>query len=118
MPTDALSSVTSSMAKMGEGEAMAIQVIISPAESEWSKAGAAFLSKTKKDEANPEKAKFKMSPEDMAAIDAKIGKPGFLSSVRLVSVAPTDGQAKGNLSNLKSAFSQFNSDKNGFSGKN
>ncbi len=117
MPVDPLSSITASLAKLGEGEAMIIQMIVTPAESAWSKAGSVFLSTTKKDEANPEKAKFKMSPEDMAAIDSKTGKPGFLTAIRLLSVAPTEGQAKGNLSNLKSAFAQFNSSLNNLSGR-
>ncbi|MBI3954788.1 type IV secretion system DNA-binding domain-containing protein [Candidatus Collierbacteria bacterium] len=117
LTTDPLSAITASMAKFGDGEAAAIQLIISPAESDWSKSGESYLAKTKKDEANPEKAKFKMSPADMEAIDNKVGKPGFLTAVRIVSIAPIEGQAKGNLSNLKGAFAQFNGSMNGFSGK-
>jgi hypothetical protein len=117
MPTDPLSSITASMARLGENEAAAVQIIITPAESDWQKMGSSFLSATKKDEADPEKAKFKMSPEDFAAIDHKVSKPGFLVAVRLVSVAPTESQAKANLSNIKGAFSQFSTDKNGFTGK-
>ncbi len=118
LTTDPMSSLTASMAKFGDGEAAAIQIIVVPAEGEWAKAGESYISKTKKAEADPEKAKFKMSPADMEAIDNKVGKSGFLTAVRIVTVAPTDGQAKGNLSNLKGAFSQFNGSLNGFSGKN
>jgi hypothetical protein len=115
--TDPLSSITSSLAKFGDGEAACIQIIVSPAESFWSKAGKAFISETRKNESNPEKAKFKMGAKDMEAIDEKIGKPGFVASVRIVSVAPHDSLAKANLNNLKGAFSQFNNDLNGFSSK-
>src|SRR3990167_7944000 len=80
--------------------------------------GEAFISRTKKNEADPEKAKFKMSPQDMEAIENKINKPGFSVSVRIVSTAKTEGEAKANLSNLKGAFSQFNNNMNGFSSKN
>ncbi len=117
LSTDPLAAVTSSLAKLGEGEAAAIQVLVSPAESVWSKSGGAFLAATKKAEADPEKAKFKLSPEDMQAIGNKIGKPGFLTSIRIVSVAATSEQAKANLSNIKGAFAQFNGNLNGFSGK-
>lgn len=117
MPSDPLNSITSSLAKLGEGEACGIQVIITPADSEWSKMGQSYLISTKKAEADPEKAKFKMSPEEMQAIGAKINKVGFLTTIRVVSVAPNQPQAKANLSNVKSAFTQFNTDKNGFTSK-
>ena len=117
LSVDSLSQITSALAKFGEGEGAVIQVIISPSDSAWSKSGGGYLSKTKKDEADPEKASFKTSPQDMEAIDQKIGKPGFLTSVRVVCVAPSEGQAKSNLSNLKGAFAQYSNDLNSFSGK-
>ena len=117
LATDPLSLITTTLAKMGEGEAAAIQILISPADSEWSSAGKAYLSSLKKAEADPEKASFKVSPEDMQAVDTKVGKPGFLTTIRLVSVAPTHPQAKANLDNIKNSFSQFSSEVNGFSGK-
>lgn len=117
LTTDPLASITASMAKFGDGEAAAIQMIIVPAEGGWSVAGESYLAKTKKSEADPEKAKFKMSPADMEAIGNKCNKPGFLTAIRIVTVAPTENQAKQNLSNLKGAFTQFNGSLNGFSGK-
>ncbi len=117
LPVDSLSAITASMAKFGDNEAAAIQIIISPAESAWSKSGEAFVSKLKKDEANPEKAKFKMNPQELEAITNKCSKVGFLTSIRMISVAPNEGTAKANLSNLKSTFSQFAGNQNSFSGK-
>jgi len=117
LPVDSLAAITSALAKFGDNEAAAIQIIISPAESEWSKSGESFVSKKKKDEANPEKASFKMNPQDMEAITNKTTKVGFLTTVRLVSIAPTEGQAKANLSNLKGTFAQFSGNQNGFSGR-
>ncbi|KKU10429.1 MAG: hypothetical protein UX13_C0012G0013 [Candidatus Woesebacteria bacterium GW2011_GWB1_45_5] len=43
LPTDPMSSVTSALAKMGPGEAAAIQVLVSPAESIWQKEGGKFI---------------------------------------------------------------------------
>src|SRR3989344_167707 len=117
LTTDPLSSITASMAKFGEGETAAIQIIIVPAESEWQKIGESYISRTKKSEADPEKAKFKMSPADFEAIDNKVNKPGFLTAVRIVTVAPSESTAKQNLANLKGAYSQFNGNMNGFKGK-
>jgi hypothetical protein len=117
LPVDSLAEITASMAKFGENEAAAIQIIVSPAESGWSKSGEGYVSKLKKDEANPEKAKFKMNPQEMEAITNKCGKVGFLTSVRMLCVAPNEGMAKANLSNLKSTFSQFAGNQNGFSSK-
>lgn len=117
LPVDSLSAITASMAKFGDNEAAAIQIIISPAESAWSKSGEGFVAKLKKDEANPEKAKFKMNPQELEAITNKCSKVGFLTSIRMISVAPNEGTAKANLSNLKSTFSQFAGNQNSFSGK-
>jgi hypothetical protein len=117
LPVDSLASITASMAKFGDNEAAAIQIIISPSESSWSKSGEGYVSKLKKDEANPEKARFKMNPQEMEAIVNKCGKVGFLTSIRMISVAPNEGMAKANLSNLKSTFSQFAGSQNSFSGK-
>ncbi|TRZ49723.1 hypothetical protein D4S03_07830, partial [bacterium] len=66
---------------------------------------------------NPEKAKFKMNPQEMEAITNKCSKVGFLTSVRIISVAPNEGMAKANLSNLKSTFSQFAGSQNSFSSR-
>ncbi len=116
LPVDSLSSITSAMAKFGDNEAAAIQIVVSPAESNWSRSGLDHVSKLKKDESDPEKARFKMNPQDMEAITSKCSKVGFLTSIRIVSVAPTMDQAKANLSNLKGTFAQFTGNQNSFSG--
>lgn len=115
LPADPLSSITSSMAELGEEEAAAVQIVVTPAESDWSKSGNKFLSEKKKAEADPEKAEFKLSPEDMKAIDEKTNRSGFLTTIRLVSVAENSQRAKGNLKNIQRAFAQFSSDQNRFS---
>lgn len=55
LPTDPLSSLTSALAKMGEGEAAAVQILITPSESSWQKAGSSYVSSTKKQESDPKK---------------------------------------------------------------
>ncbi|MCK4821293.1 hypothetical protein KA005_36340 [bacterium] len=87
LPTDPLSALTSSVAKMGEGEAAAIQILISPAESGWQGTGNSFVSETKKQEADPEKAKFAVPVKNLEAIENKTSKPGFETSIRMVVVS-------------------------------
>src|SRR5258708_31443445 len=77
LATDPMSSLTSALAKMGEGEAAAVQVVISPAESPWQKEGRDFISKTKKQESDPEKAKFSVAGKTLEAVESKVGKTCF-----------------------------------------
>lgn len=118
MPVDFLASLTSSLAKFGENEAAIVQIIISPSESDWSKSGNDYVSKQKKNEADPEKAKFKMNPQEMEAITNKCSKPGFLTSIRMISISPSLETAKSNLSNLKGVFAQFSGVQNSFTSNN
>ncbi len=114
LPTDPLSSITSVMAKMGQGEAAAVHILVSPAEGKWREWGRSWIAKTKKDEANPEKASYKVDPKSLEAVEQKIGKSGFNTVVRIVVSSTSKDMAKVHLDNLLSAFSQFNSDHNHF----
>jgi hypothetical protein len=104
---DPLSSITSVLAKMGEGEGAAIQILISGADSKWSKLGRKYISETKKRESNPETAKYSSDPKELEAIENKIGKAGFYTVIRLVVSSSTKEAAEAHLNNLESAFDQF-----------
>jgi len=117
LPTDPLSALTAALAKMGKNEGAAIQILIAPAGNKWRSQGKGYISATKKAEADPEKAKFKVDPKTLEAVENKCSKPGFTINIRLVVSAPTQEGAKSHLSNLKTAFSQFNSDLNGLKTK-
>jgi len=114
LPTDPLSSVTSALAKMGEGEGAVVQVLVSPATAGWQQAGRAYIAKVKGQEADPEKAQYKVEQKALEQIDTKIGKPGFHTVVRIVVAATTAEQAKAHLSNIKGTWEQFTSDQNSF----
>ncbi|KKQ35370.1 MAG: hypothetical protein US51_C0007G0005, partial [Microgenomates group bacterium GW2011_GWA2_37_6] len=107
LPTDPLSSITSVLAKMTEGEGAAIQIVISPSDGKWKKLGRAYLSKTKKGEANPETAKYSADPKELEGIENKIGKSGFDTVVRIVVSSGTKESAEAHLSNIKNMFTQF-----------
>lgn len=104
---DPLSTITSVLAKMTEGEGAAIQIMVSPADSKWKQMGKAYLTKTKKNESNPETAKYSADSKELEAIENKIGKPGFNVVVRMVVSSSTKESADAHLSNLKSSFTQF-----------
>lgn len=117
LPTDPLSSITTALARMGPEEGAVVQLIVFPAEKKWQSRGRAYISKTKKSESNPEKAKFSTDAKELEAIENKCAKPGFDVSLRVVCCSPTFEAAKVNLDNIKGAFAQFDSDLNGFKGK-
>ncbi|MGH7246111.1 MAG: type IV secretory system conjugative DNA transfer family protein [Candidatus Levyibacteriota bacterium] len=107
MPVDGMAMITSTLAKMSEGEGAAVQILISPSDGKWKKQGRAFISKTKKNEANPETAKYSTDPKELEAIENKLGKPGFNVVVRIVVSSSSDEAAESHLGNIVSAFSLF-----------
>jgi hypothetical protein len=98
---------------MGDGEAAAVQILISPVSSSWQSEGRKFISDTKKAESDPEKAKFSTSAKTLELVEGKIGKPGFETSVRIVAIAATSETAKMHLDNISSTFEQVSSETNG-----
>lgn len=114
LPTDPLATVTSALSKMGDGEGAIVQFLIKPAKPDWKKAGKSYISSTKKNEANPEKATFKTDPKMLEKIDDKCSKPGFETTIRYVVSAKSKDVAGIHARNISAAFSQFNSDLNSF----
>ncbi len=112
LATDPLSTITSTLAKMGPGEGAVIQILISPAESGWQKSGSKFISDTKKQESDPEKAKFSTSAKTLEAVESKVSKPGFETSIRIAVVSESADIAKSHLDNIVSSFGQFASETN------
>lgn len=117
LATDPMTGITATLAKMGPGEAAAIQVLISPAESDWQKEGGKFVSDTKKQESDPEKAKFSTPAKTLEAIEGKIAKPGFETSIRIVAVSADESLAKSHVTNIAGAFAQFAGDLNNLGGR-
>ena len=109
LPIDPLSSITSTLGKMIEGEAAAIQVLITPAGDAWKNSGRDFITTTKKREANPETAKYSVDQKELEAIEQKIQKPAFNAYVRMLVVSSTKEAAESHLTNIEGSFSQFSS---------
>lgn len=114
LPVDPLSTITSVLAKMGEHEGAVIQLLIQPTGGKWRGLGRSFIAKTKKNEANPDKASFKVDQKTLEAVEQKTSKPGFNTVVRLVVSSDNKESADMHLENLLTAFHQFASDHNHF----
>ncbi len=114
LPTDSLSLITSVMAKMQGDEGVAVQLLVKPANHKWAYNGHSYISKTKKNEANPEKASFSVDPKTLEAVEQKIAKLGYQAIVRIVVSSQTKEMANMHLENMVTAFGQFASDHNYF----
>lgn len=117
LATDPMAGLTSALAKMGEGEGAHIQLLILPADGSWKGNGRAWIGRTKKNEANPEKASYKVDPKTMEAVENKVSKNGFRTTIRAVVSAADKDIAKAHMANIKAAFEQYNGDLNGLKGK-
>lgn len=109
LATDPLSTLTSIMGKMQDGEAAIFQMIISPGGKEWKSGGRHHISSVKKKEANPEKASYDIDQKELEAIEQKLTKPGFNTFVRLVVASTSTESAEAHLQNLIGAFNQYSS---------
>lgn len=107
LPSDGIATITSTMTKIKQGEALAIQFVITPAGSGWRNEGKKFVNKVRDNNADPEKSKIDVDDDVLAGIEKKCEKPGFSTDIRLVSVAETDGDAVSNLGGLLSSFDQL-----------
>jgi len=116
LPTDSLGALTSALSKIGEGEGAIVQILIRPTAGKWKKQGKSYVASVKKTEANPEKATFKTDPKVLEKIDDKASRSGFETAIRFVVSAKTKDMAELHLRNIKTAFSQFNSDLNSLKG--
>ncbi len=117
LPTDPLSSVTSAIGKMGEGEAVAVQILVSPVDSSWQKMGRDYIASTRKQESDPNKVTHSVSGKQLEAIENKIGKLGYEVSIRVVVVSASVEAAKLHLSNIDTSFTQFTGEFNSLSGR-
>lgn len=116
LPSDTMNALTSSISRMDDDEGAMIQILIRPSHDGWKEAGKSYVSSTKKDESNPEKASFKMDSKLLEKIDEKTSKSGFETSIRLVVSARTQQAADVHMRNIKNAFEQFSSSANGLTG--
>ncbi len=107
LSSDPLGSITAAMAKVDKGEALALQIIVSPAGSGWRNKGKKFVNKVRENNADPEKKKINVDDDVLVNIEKKCEKTGFYTDIRIVSVAKTDSDAISNMKSLLGVFDQF-----------
>ncbi len=115
LPTDPLSSMTSALAKMGEGEGATVQLIMSPADNKWKDLAKKWIKK-EKDPGKPDNPKPPPDTKQLEAVENKISKPGFFVTIRIVTSSINKDSAKAHLANIKASFEQFAGPYNSFSG--
>jgi hypothetical protein len=113
---DPLTSITGAFANMADGEGGALQVLITPAGSDWSKSGQKYLQKINEHNNDPEKKnKITVPQEKIQAIQKKTAKTGFKVNIRAVMCADSTEMAMARLNTLAGSFSQLtNPGLNGF----
>lgn len=114
LPVDPLNSLTSALAKMQQGEGAVIQILLTPADHAWSHAGKHYITHIKKQESDPEKAKYSVDQKTLESIDNKCSRPGFATAIRVVASSSDHESAKMHLNNIIAAFTQYSSSQNSF----
>ncbi|MFI5265649.1 MAG: type IV secretory system conjugative DNA transfer family protein, partial [Candidatus Levyibacteriota bacterium] len=109
LPVDPLSNIVSTLGKMQEGEAAALQILVTPAGDKWKKTGRSYITSTKKREANPETAKYSVDQKELESIEQKLTKPAFSTYIRMVVSSSTKEAADAHLENMVTTFTQFSS---------
>ncbi|WKZ30603.1 MAG: type IV secretory system conjugative DNA transfer family protein [Candidatus Dojkabacteria bacterium] len=113
---DPLTSITGAFANMIDGEGGALQVLITPAGSDWSSSGQKYIQKINEHNNDPEKKnKITVPQEKIQAIQKKTAKVGFKVNIRAVMCADTQDMAMARLNTLAGSISQLaNPGLNGF----
>jgi hypothetical protein len=107
--TDTIASILTSMSKLDMGEAVAFQVVMAGAGSDWRNKGKAYVRKIRDTMMDPEKkSKPKVDDDVLAAIEKKCEKGGFYVDVRIVAVAKDKEVASNMADTIFRTFSQFN----------
>jgi hypothetical protein len=107
LATDPLSSITTALAKLQQGEGAIIQIIISAAGSKWSKTGYGYVKGQRTTEASSTDKPKLADAKELEAVEQKISKSGFLTEIRIITTSSTKEKAKLHLSNIQSTFDQF-----------
>ncbi len=115
LPTDTLSSITSTLALVSPGQGAIIQMLFSPASNAWRGSGRSYVSKLKQAEMSDKGPKAGIDAKMVEAVENKVSKVGFETVVRIVVAAGTQPESDTMLDNITAAFSQYTSDYNHFS---
>ena len=102
---DILSSVLGQLAKLSPNQAVAIQMRLTPAGSSWQRNASAVVAKGIPDPSSTI-GRTKNHPH-ARLIETKINQTGFLSSLRILSVAPSALEARNLLGSVAGSYGVF-----------
>lgn len=128
LESDSLNAITNAMAKVGEGEGVAIQYMLRSAKKSWRSTGLSLVkrmregmsySEAKKASrffgANPKRKEGAVAPKPtktdekmQEGIEEKLRKAGLDVNIRIVASAPSAIAAEAIMSGVFQSFSQFN----------
>ena len=109
LAVDSLGTVTDSLSKLHFNESAMVQIVISPAGSEWRKSSKAYIKEIRDKSSDPENKSKEVKEYDdtISLIDKKTTKPGFYVDVRIITVSANEASAETHLANIVSNFDQF-----------
>lgn len=107
LAVDTLATIADSFSKLRYDESGILQIIISPAGSEWRNEAKEYVKKTRENNADTEKKGPKVNEDTLGFVESKAEKPGFYTDIRLVVTSSDKYDAEFHVSNMLSSFDQF-----------
>lgn len=102
---DMLASALGQLAKLPKGEAVAVQIRVSPAGSKWQQTAARVIAAGVPDLSSPT-GRSKAHPH-ARLIESKISQVGFSVALRIMAVAESEERAKAIIQNLAGSYGVF-----------
>ncbi len=102
---DLLASVLGAMGKLPAGEALAVQIRVAPAGTNWQRNAAAVVARGIPDPTSTT-GRTRSHPQ-ARLIESKIAQPGFITAIRLLGVAPSSERAKELLYSVGGTFGVY-----------
>jgi hypothetical protein len=106
---DPLSSITSAMSKLNQGDEVWIQIVARPIADSWQEQGKSFINARKQltDAEGKKVALESGESQEMREIERKNSKSGFQFAIRVLSKSLDSLTAQQRLEDVQAAFSQF-----------
>lgn len=108
LKVDFMSTLTSTLSKMGQGEGGVVQLVISPTGGKWAKGGRSYISGIEKARASEDGPKVSVPQEIVQKVEKKCSKVGFNTAIRVVVSSVDKKRAKAHVNNILSTFGQVN----------
>ncbi len=105
--TDPLSSLTSTVSKLMDGERAIVQFLLQPADDSWRKRGQRFVQLAQAPPKGENEHKPQIPQSVIEGVSNKILKPGFRTVIRIMVESPNDFNAQQTLRNIVGSFDQF-----------